>query len=236
MIYEVVRNEFLVDIGEATTDTKFLSAPYIYHVYCSKVSHPGRPTPLTDEFDRENCFYLFTNKIITEYPKQASYILKHADFDKSVMKSHRFITIGNIKVGTMKRDTPSFGKKKASRDSDIELKSTSIPEFTRHAVNGDISPKFASILEIVSIKPFTNHNWKHQTYYFLQIIKFDTKGHFRSNWYVDRLLNCEVKWIQPKEIHQVQVMMAKSGELNEKYDVVAARLGRAPILLPPLRP
>ena len=110
------------------------------------------------------------------------------------------------------------------------MKSRSIPEFSRHAVSGDPSPKFASIMEIISIKPFTKKSWKHQTYYFLQIIKFDTKGHFRSNWYVDRMLNCEVMWIQPKDIHQVQVMMAKSGELKEKYDVVAARLGRAPIL------
>ena len=112
MIYEVVRNEFLVDIGEATTDMKFQSSPYVFQEYCSKVSHPGRPTPLTDEFDRENCFYLFTNMIETNYPKQAKYILKNASFEESIMKSHRFITVGNIKVGTIKRDTPNPGKKR----------------------------------------------------------------------------------------------------------------------------
>ena len=236
MIYEIVRNEFLVDIGEETTDMKFQSAPYVFHKSCSKVTKPGRPTPLTDEFDRENAWYLFSNMIETQYPKQTNNILKHANFEKSVMKSHRFVTIGNIQVGTVARDTPSNGKKKACRDSDIELESKSIPKFTRHAVNGDPTPKFASILDIVSIKPFMKAEWKHQTYYFLKVIKYNTKGHFRSNWYVDRLSGCEIVWIQPKDVHQVQVMTAKSGELNEKYDVIAARLGRASILLPPLRP
>ena len=159
-----------------------------------------------------------------------------SDLTSCVVKKHNFITIANVKVGTLDRDTPKPGKQKACKDSTIEIKTVHTPVVSRFATGIDTFPQFANILEIVSIQPFmTKIKMQHQTYFFLKVLKFSTIGHHRSLWYVDQKKSNEICYIQPKDVHQVQVMIAKHGELDEKFDVIVSRLGRAPILNAPLK-
>ena len=238
LVIEIARNEFLDDIGQLEPEsTNFQMAPYLFHDDCNIaiIKNSGRPFIVKHMHDREIVFSEFSEMIESTYTQQSQDILELASFSTCIVKKHKYITIANIKVGTRERDTPKNGKSKACRDADIEIKTNSTPTVTKTGIEGCEMPQFGTVLDIYSVQPFMNtNNMKEKTYFFLKVLKFSTVGHHRSLWYVDRAADNEIIFIQPKDVHQVQVMMAKHGELDERFDVVVARLGRAPILNAPL--
>lgn len=151
LVLEIVRNEFLIDIGEAEEQTnKFQMAPYLYHENVSKglVKYAGRAAVAKDIYSKEDAFHQFVVMIQSNYPQQAETILARSDLKSCVVKKHKFITIANITVGTRARDTPAPGKQKACKDSDIELKTDATPMSSRNAGPNDEVPQFATVLDI----------------------------------------------------------------------------------------